>query len=185
MPTPHAARFLGLLSLLAVSAACAPVSSGELSPGLQGTVSGSEVRVDETLPSVLAFPQATVDDLWKALPAAFQALEIPAGIVDASARVYGNGRVTETTAAGESTRDLFRCGAGSGLGVSQYRVQFGITAQPRPVLNGGAELFVQIEAFGRLVSGSRTGTTHCVSNGSLELKIKEQMDIQLGRFAMR
>jgi hypothetical protein len=49
------------------------------------------------------------------------------------------------------------------------------------VPGGGAELFVQIEAFGRFVSASRSGTTHCVSNGKLELKIEEQMKAELAR----
>ncbi len=170
---------VALLPILA--AGCASMTSGDVGGGMPATVGGPEARVEETLPSVLSFPEASVDDLWRVLPGAFQALGIPAGIIDARARVYGNGTVTETSVAGKATRDLFRCAAGSGLSLGQYRVQFGISAQPRAAIDGGAELFVQTVAFGRMVSASRSGTTHCVSNGTLELKLKEQMDAELGR----
>jgi hypothetical protein len=119
--------------------------------------------------------------LRKLLPATFRALDIPAGIIDARNLVYGNEKVTETTVAARSTRDLFRCSAGAGLSLGQYRIQFGITAQPRRLPSGGAELFLQTAAFGRLVSGNQSGTTQCVSNGVLDLKIREQMDIELAR----
>lgn len=169
-----------LLVLTAFVTGCAPTVGGQISTGLQATAAGNEIRVDETLPSVLLFPYATVEDLWKVLPATFQELGIPAGIIDDGALIYGHGRVTETTVAGRPTRDLFRCGAQSGLSLEQYRVQFGISAQPRKVEGGGAELHVQTEAYGRLVSASRSGTTHCVSNGELEMAIKEQVEILLG-----
>lgn len=178
--TPTAPRLaMAVVSIFA--AGCASMTSGDVGGGMPATVGGPETRVEETLPSVLAFPRASVDDLWRVLPAAFQALGIPAGIMDPQARVYGNSSVTETTVAGKATRDLFRCAASSGLSVGQYRVQFGISAQPRKALDRGSELFVQTLAFGRLVSASRSGTTHCVSNGTLELKLKEQMDAELAR----
>jgi len=173
-PSP---RFL--ITLVVLAAGCASGSGGQLGTGLAASVGGSEVRVEETAPAVLAFPGATVDDVWKALPATFRALGIPASVMDAAARIYGNGRVTETTVAGRSTRDLFRCGDDSSISPSQYRVQFGISAQPRAVASGGTELYVQTTAFGRFVSASRSGSTHCVSNGGIEKKLKEQIDIQL------
>jgi hypothetical protein len=184
MPAMPSAHLLKLLPLLVLASGCAAGSTGQMGPGLPATVSGSEVRVEGTLPSVIAFPQASVDDVWKVLPAAFQALGIPAGIMDAGAMVYGNQNVTETKVAGQSTRDLFRCSASSGLSVGQYRIRFGISAQPRKMATGGTELFLQTTAVGRLVSGSRSGTTQCVSNGTLDLKIREQIEIELARIGM-
>ncbi len=178
MPSAH---FTKLLPLLVFVAGCAPGPGGQMGSGLPTSVGGPEVRVEGTLPSVLAFPQSSVDDLWRVLPATFLALDIPAGIIDARNLVYGNEKVTETTVAGRSTRDLFRCSAGAGLALGQYRIQFGITAQPRKIPSGGAELFLQTAAFGRIMSGSQSGTTQCVSNGVLDLKIREQMDIELAR----
>ena len=181
MPIVPRIQLKGMLFLLVFAAGCAPMSGGQLGTGLQGTTGGSEVRVDETPPSVILFPEASVEDLWRVLPATFRALEIPAGIIDPDALLFGNGRITETRVAGKSTRNLFRCGASSGLLMDQYRIQFGISVQPRRVPGGGAELFVLIEAFGRIVSASRSGETHCVSNGTLELKINEQMKIESAR----
>jgi len=179
MPSTITARPPSLLPLLVLAAGCAAGPSGRLGTGLPASMEGSEVRVDETAPSVLEFPGATVEAVWKVLPAVFSILEIPASVLDADARLYGNGRVTETRVAGRPTRDLFRCGDDTSLSPSQYRVQFGISAQPRPWPRGGVELYVQTTAFGRFVSASRSGTTHCVSNGTLEKRIKEQVDIAL------
>jgi hypothetical protein len=170
-----------LASPLVLALACAPGPAGQMGTGMSATMSGPEVRVEETLPSVLAFPYSSVNDLWRVLPATFEALGIPGGVIDGANLVYGNEKVTETTVAGQSTRDMFRCAASSSLSGGQYRIQFGITAQPRPVPGGGAELFLQTAAFGRMVSGSRSGTTQCVSNGAIDVKIKEQMDIELAR----
>lgn len=89
--------------------------------------------------------------------------------------------MTQTTVAGKATRDLFRCGSQSGLAVGAYRVEFGITVQPRKTPAGGTELFVQTLASGRLVSGSRSGVTHYVSDGTLEAKIREQVALELAR----
>ncbi len=167
------------IPLLVLAVGCASGSGGQLATGMPGSIGGAEIRVDETAPAVLAFPGATVDDVWKALPATFRALGIPASVMDATAHIYGNARVTETTVAGRSTRDLFRCGDDASISPSQYRVQFGISGQPRKAGTSGVELYVQTTAFGRFVSASRTGTTHCVSNGEIEKKMKEQIDIQL------
>jgi hypothetical protein len=156
------------------------MTSGQLGTGSPTTFAGPEVRVDETLPSVLAFRGATVQEVWRVLPAVFAELGIPAGVIDADDLIFGQGKVTETRVAGTSTRNLFRCSASSGLSLGQYRIEFSISAQPRPG-EGGAELFVQTEAFGRMVSASRSGTTHCVSNGKLEMKIDEMVRIQLRR----
>lgn len=81
------ARLPGLLLLLLLPAGCAPTSSAQMGTGLPGAMSGPEVRVDEALPSVLDFPRASVEDLWRVLPATFQALGIPGGILDAGALV--------------------------------------------------------------------------------------------------
>jgi len=175
-------RLSPILPLL-ILAGCGSASTGRLGTGLPASMGGSEVRVDETAPSVLEFPGATVDGIWKVLPAAFSALEIPAAVLDATSRTYGNPRVTETTVAGRPTRNLFRCGDDTSLSPSQYRVEFGISAQPRAAPTGGVQLFVQTTAFGRFVSASRSGTTHCVSNGGIETRLKEQIEIELARGA--
>lgn len=181
MPRVHFRFARALVLLVFLLFGCAGGTGGEIGPGPAGSFSGPEVRVDETLPSIMAFPYATVESVWRVLPAAFEALGIPAGVIDPSARIYGNGVVRETSVAGRPTRDLFRCSAGSGLSLGQYRVQFGIAAQPRPMADGGTELFLQIEAFGRRVNASQSGTTHCVSNGILEMRLKEQVEAELAR----
>lgn len=171
----------GLMPLLVLAAGCAS-GSGEY-VGSQLAASGSEThnRVDAALPSNLAFPDATVDDLWRVLPAAFVALEIPAGVVDARNLVYGNQRVTEQKVADEYLRNLFRCASGSSLSGTRYRFEFGITAQPITSPGGGTELRIQTAALGRAIRGSSSGTTQCVSNGKLEEKIRGQVLLELAK----
>lgn len=171
-----------LLVLIAGCAAGCAAGSGEhVGSQLSASTSDRDVRVDAALPGVLAFPDASVDDLWRVLPASFQALGIPAGILDARNRVYGNERVTESRVADKPLRDLFRCGSESSLARTQYRIQFGITAQPFPSGSGGAELRLQTAAMGRAVSASASGTTQCVSNGTLEMRFQEQIEVELRR----
>jgi len=86
------------------------LSEGRLEVGL-----GAGWLADEYAAAGIPFERASVDAVWKVLPAAFQALGIPGRVMDAGALVYGNDKVTETTVAGRATRDLFRCGATSGL----------------------------------------------------------------------
>ncbi len=85
MPWKPLPAIFGQFFLLTMAAGFAP--SGQLGTGLTASVAGPEVRVDETFPSVLAFSQASVTDLWTVLPATFKALGIPAGVLDATAFV--------------------------------------------------------------------------------------------------
>jgi hypothetical protein len=181
MRTKLPSRFAGVGLLLLLASGCASGSPEYVGTPLQGSVSERDVRVDAALPGVLVFPDASVDDLWRVLPATFQALGIPAGILDAQNRVYGNERVTESRVADKPLRDLFRCGSGSGLTRTQYRIQFAITAQPHPSGGGGAELRLQTAATGRAVTASASGTTQCVSNGTLEMRFQEQVEAELRR----
>lgn len=178
----HVSCFGLLLVLVAgFAAGCAAGSGEHVGSQLPASASERDVRVDAALPGVLAFPDAGVDEVWRVLPATFQALGIPAGVLDLQNRVYGNERVTESRVADKPLRDLFRCGSESSLARTQYRIQFGITAQPFPTRGGGAELRLQTAAMGRAVSASATGTTQCVSNGTLEMRIQEQIEAELQR----
>jgi hypothetical protein len=176
------AAVIGIVSA-ATLAACAPATTGgstEDPSGMSG-MSGSVARLDDAAPSSLVFKNATAAEVWKVLPAAFNALKLEAGILDAANRIYGNQKVVESTIARQPVYDLFRCAAGSGLSANDYRVEFGIAAQPRKLVDGGTELLVQISAFGRITSPSRTGNTHCVSNGSLERALDYQIQAELQR----
>lgn len=168
-------------SLLLVTAACAanPPLPGDASP--PAGISGDYVQVEAARPSIIAFPNSSADDLWAGLPATFEGLLIHGGVIDEEQRVYGNMDVKSQRIAGESVRSLFRCaseGAGPSL-VTQYRIEFSIAAYPRPLRSGGAELIVQTQASGTSVDGARRPPVYCVSNGSLELKIRQQMEVVL------
>jgi hypothetical protein len=166
---------------LAVAAGCAAPQTveGDNTVATPGSVTGETVRVDAADPTALEFEDASPEDVWKVLPTAFGVLRIPSGILDERSRVYGNQKVIISTVQRTPIRDLFRCGADSGLSLSDYRIEFGITAQPRGLVKGGTELHIQTTALGRLTSPSRTGSTNCVSNGKLEQMLHRQIEIEL------
>jgi len=166
--------------LLPLGTGCSTGMSPSTLSGVPAGVSGSEVRVDPASAGILEFPSASSDDLWRVLPGAFQTLGIPADILDAANRVYGNQRVTAQRVADKPLRDLFRCGSGGGLASVQYRIQFGIMAQPFPRRSGGSELRLETAATGRAVSASASGTTQCVSTGLLEMRFREVIEAALG-----
>jgi hypothetical protein len=170
------------LSVVLLAVACAPATTGGSTEAVTSvaTSGGSTVRVDQADPSAMTFREATVDDVWKVLPAAFAALRIEGAVMDPAAKVYGNPKVIMSTIARQNVRDMFRCGA-EGLSMADYRLEFGIAAQPRKIVSGGTELSVQTTALGRSTSASRSGNTHCVSNGRLELALEKQIRVELDR----
>jgi hypothetical protein len=161
---------------LALATGCATGAGGAGGSPVHASISPDDARVDVARPGMLTFPNATVDDLWRVIPAAFQALGIPAGILDPANRVYGNDRVTEQRVADRPLRELFRCGSGGGLTRTTYRIQFGITAQPFPRRDGGAEVILETRATGRAMSANASGTTQCTSNGRLEMAFQETLE---------
>jgi hypothetical protein len=149
--------------------------SGHVGSDLAADVSGDQARVGAPTPGVLEFPNRTADDLWRALPAAFSALGIEGGVIDPRARVYGAYQVGTSQVAGKPLRDLFRCGSESSLSGRQYRIRFDITAQPRTLVHGGTELTVRIVGVGTVASPDASGTTQCVSNGTIETQLKQAL----------
>lgn len=171
------------VTLLMLATACAgtPAGVGVTTP--PAGISGNVVRVEEARPSILEFRYIQAEDIWAVLPNAFRALGITGGVMDPTDRVFGNPQIRATTLAGQQTRNMFRCtNEGSGPGsVTQYRVEFGIAAQPRAVEEGGSELIVRIQAVGRLTDSSRSGVIHCVSNGTIERRLKQQVELEVAR----
>lgn len=174
-------RPLCILGTAAVAACAAPASSIDNPEFTPAGVSGNEVRVGAPPPSIIEFPYHTTEAIWKALPAAFAGLKIPAQVMDARGLVYGNARVTVSSVDGSPLSALFRCAnAGSGpSGATALRIQFGITAAPRPAGPEKSELVVHTTAFARNVDSSRSGNVNCVSNGQIETRLKQQLLAEL------
>lgn len=149
--------------------------AGHLGSAQTAEVSGDQVRVNAPPPGVLEFPNRTTDELWRTLPHAFSALGIKGGVIDPRAHVYGAYQVDGGQVAGKQLRDLFRCGSESSLSGRQYRIRFDITAQPRALERGGVELIVRIVGVGTVASPDASGTTQCVSNGTIETRLKEAL----------
>ena len=170
-------RTIGVTAgLLMALAGCGAVAPG-MSPGAPSGVTGSEVHLDRAEPSTLTFRSATANDLWRVMPTVFQDLGIPAAVIDARSRIFGNPNVRLSSIGGQRVLSMFRCtNEGTGMAsTTQYRVEFGIAVQPRPAASG-AVLIVDVQAMGRLTDPARSGTVHCVSNGVLEKMLRERLE---------
>lgn len=169
-------RHVGLvLTLGALVQGCAAGGGGHLGTGLAARASDDQARVDAPTQSVLEFPNQTVVQLWRALPAVFTDLGIQGGIIDPQGLVFGAYQVGASRVAGKPLEDLFRCGSEGSLTRRRYRIRFDITAQPRALARGGAELTVNIIGVGTVASPDASGTTQCVSNGTIETELSERL----------
>lgn len=166
------------LAAAAVLAACAPGTALDTTQTTPSGISGNEVRVETPPPAIVEFPYHSSDLVWGVLPGVFAELKIPAQVMDAQGRVYGNARVVQTTVGGEPLRSYFRCSTdgSAASGATAMRMQFGITASPRPAGPTRTELIIHTMAHGTSMEASRGGTIACMSNGRLETKIKHLVE---------
>lgn len=119
---------------------------------------------------------APADRVWAALPAAFQAVGLEAGVVSASNRVYGTpllrfrGRL-----AGERASRLLNCGSNpiGSPAADLYDVEATVRAAVQPDAAGGTRLEVLVEAVAAPPAGGTR--TPCTSTRVLEERIVSQV----------
>jgi hypothetical protein len=159
-----------------VQGCAAAAGGGHLGSGLGATSNDDQARVSAPTQSVLEFRDRTVDQLWRTLPSAFTDLGIEGGgVVDQASLVYGAYQVGASRVAGKPLEDLFRCGSEGSLTRRRYRIRFDILAQPRATERGGAELTVNIVGVGTVATPDASGTTQCVSNGTIETALNQRL----------
>jgi len=174
-----------VLAVVSLCVACAP-GTGATFDTPQGTpagVNGNEIRTEKLPPAIIELPYHSADLVWQALPLVFAELKIPAAVMDARGRVFGNGRVVVSSIGGEPVRSMFRCATdgSASSGGTALRLQFGITAAPRSVGPTKTELLVRTTAHATSIEASRSGTIACTSNGLLETRIKRALEAQLAK----
>jgi hypothetical protein len=123
---------------------------------------------------------ASVEQIWAALPAAFEGLGIESGVVDAAGHVYGNPAARATRRiAGHDASFYLDCGLDP-LGTRRADkdvLQVTALAYPVPAGQTTSTLVVQVRG---LASQPSTGTrSDCISTGRLEQRIVEAVKAAL------
>lgn len=184
------------LALAFAASACAPASSGAgstpppeatvnrdaLAANRGGVVAEAEVEAEyATAAKVVAHDAARA---WSAAPRAYQALGIPAAVLDAGGRVFGNDRFAPgRRLLGQPLSVFLDCGVDQ-MGASQadtYTVTLDVRTRVAAAGAGQAELRTTLGATARPRTGSTSGATRCTSRGLLEQRINTAIGVELAR----
>lgn len=166
--------------LLASLSACAS-SSGTSSAGTgpilgQGSVGRSTDARSTVFTQTLAYP---VDQVWRAMPAAFDSLKIPLNTLDAKTHTIGNDGFKIRQALGRTPLSSYiDCGRTQiGPNADSYEVVLTILTQVMPGDGGATKITTTFESSARPIAYSQE-YSKCSSRGVLEAKI---MDVVRGR----
>lgn len=138
------------------------------------------VRPDEMRSSFIV--AAPIDRVWRALPAAFDSLGIPGGVVDAAARQFGSTgfRVRRRLGTAPVSR-YFDCGQTQiGENADEYNVQLQVVATLSTGAAGTTNVEVLLDALARPVAFSQ-GYQACSTRGTLDARLIERVRAELTR----
>lgn len=173
------------LALLALCGACAPAGP---TPGSAAPSSTPEVLIDEhgkVYRTVDVANTSTVDakpaDVVRALAASYDAVGIPADVVDPANQVVARSSITMARAfKGQRLSALFDCGQGQiGPRADDGRVTFSLTSRVSGT-TAPVSLTTRIDASVVPNDGTSSNRIRCASNGILEERIRKQTLLQLG-----
>jgi len=177
-------RFVVSLSLLAL-AACAttPLSSG--GPEVQTVRGGSAVagnlQVISNTSEVVSELPATLDNVWKILPAAFDSLSIPVASVDPSQRTIGHENLKIRQRLGKTPLSRFLdCGQTQvGPNADSYQVFLTVMVHVSAgSVPGSTKMTTMVDATAQSIAFSQA-PNRCSTNGELEKRLIAAVKAQL------
>ena len=172
-------RAVAILMLASLSA-CASSPGGSTAgtgPILgQGSVGRSTDARSTVFTQSLAYP---VDQVWRALPAAYDSLKIPLNTLDAKTHTIGNDGFKIRQQLGRAALSTYiDCGRTQiGPNADSYEVVLTILTQVTTADNGATKISTTFESSARPIAYSQE-YSKCTSRGVLEAKI---MDVVKGR----
>jgi hypothetical protein len=176
-------------TMLSLSALCACASTGstrEDAPASPQTMrvggrAGATI-VAEAVPNVTKVPY-TVEQVWRALPAVYEALAIPTALLDSKAHVISNqgSKVRQRLGKVPLSRYI-ECGTTQiGPNAETYDVQLSVvTRVDADPPSGGAKISTTVDAAAKPVAFSQE-YSRCSSKGELETRIVELVTEQVKR----
>lgn len=158
-----------------VSTAAVPQSLGVSGTSDRMTIGPSSGPHRNTL-------DAAVEDVWRALPAAFDSIGVPVGRVDLGNKLIANDGLKIRQRLGKvSLSRYIDCGQTQiGPNADSYEVYIILTVQARGVSPTSTALTTTFEALARPIAFSQ-GYSRCTSNGNLEAKLLAALTAQLKR----
>lgn len=174
---------LALLALL-VLAACAAsgtvvsTASAPQSFGVAGT--SDRMTIAPSSGPHLNALEASVDNVWRALPAAFDSIGVPVGRLDAGNKIIANDGLKIRQRLGKVLLSRYiDCGQTQiGPNADSYEVYIILAVQVRAAGPTASSLTTTFEAQSRPIAFSQ-GYSRCTSNGSLESKLLAAVKAQL------
>lgn len=175
-------RYL-VLSLVALSACAHATSATEsVAAPRQVRIEGAgSVNVNSTVSAHVERIELPVDLVWKALPAAFDAMSIPITDVDSVHHVMSNGGLKIRRQLGSTPLGVFMdCGStqvGENADTYDVHLTMSVEVQPDPA-TGNTKLLLLMESAARPIAFSRE-YTRCTTRGKLEQRFAAAVKKQL------
>jgi hypothetical protein len=172
-------RAVAILLLASLSACASAPGAGSAGTGPilgQGSVGRSTDARSTVFTQSLAYP---VDQVWRALPAAYDSIKVPLNTLDAKTRTIGNDGFKIRQQLGRTPLSSYiDCGRTQiGPNADSYEVVLTVLTQVQPADNGTSKITTTFESSARPIAYSQE-YSKCSSKGVLEAKI---MDVVKGR----
>lgn len=176
-----------LIVAVAFGWACATSQAGTGSANAGQTVTrvmspGIDVRITTDRRVSRSIHNASMDDVWTALKAAYEQLEIPVTATDHAGWRLGNPRAQTRRIGDERMSRFFECGrAPTGRPrADQYDVTYSVFSRLEQTTDGQTVLLTEADGSARPRSVS-TNPVHCSSMGTLERRIADLVTELLDR----
>lgn len=157
-------------ALSACATASGPVATREVSTvRVQGVGAFDIRRDDQSTSTTVAFP---LEQVWRAMPAVFDSLEVPVGRVDPVEHVFGNEGVRiRKRIGGEAISKYFDCGTTQiGPNADSYDVMLILLTTLRPGPANTTIITITAEASARPVARSQP-YAGCSSRATLDVRL--------------
>ena len=143
---------------------------------------GGKLTVNSTSNPITSNLASTVDEVWRALPAAFDSLGVKVTVNDPAQHIIGNERVKIRVQLGRTPLSRYlECGGTQiGANADSYEVVLTALTQVQSVAAGGSMLTTLFEAMAKPIAISQ-GYSKCSSKGLFESRLLDLVKKQLPR----
>jgi hypothetical protein len=158
------------------------VDSPSSGAGATSSSTGAQVRLDRELVVREDIVEASVADVWRVLPRAWEDANVPLGSIDNARHTLQSGAFrAPRSIVGKSLSEFFDCGytmAGPRVTLWQVSVEVAGAVLPDPA---GAKVATRVDATAQPRDGTSTNSVTCTSRGELERIIAGNVRVRLGK----
>ncbi len=180
---------LAVLAIAVASSACVSASGTEVSTDTAprqtaatgrvtaGDGSTTQINAMNIDTDVRLFSTGTPDQVWAVLPVVYAELGIPLSMNNSANKTLGNtGWRTRRAIAKVPMQRYLECGSsGTIANAETYNINMSIVTSVRANSSGGSVVATAITATGRNPVTSNSNEVRCVSNGDLEIRIRDMV----------